>query len=211
MNLGETLRRAPLLQQPPLAIAVNVVVWACFVLVAAAVIADFRAYYRQDRDVVKSARSWVETGSMTGFLVVYYLAVRLGLLGVSVPSPWAAPLTGVGLALMVLGGVFNVVGRIHLSSNWANQIHIYEGHWLVTTGPFAVVRHPLYASLIWMFLGGALVYSNLAALLLTLGVFVPMMYVRAKKEDALLGEAFGAEYEAYRRRTGMLFPRPPGG
>jgi len=72
-----------------------------------------------------------------------------------------------------------------------------------------VVRHPLYASLIWMFLGGALIYANVAALVLTLGVFVPMMYVRARKEDALLREAFGTTFEAYERSTGMLFPRPP--
>ena len=79
----------------------------------------------------------------------------------------------------------------------------------MSRGPFALVRHPLYASLIWMFLGGSLVFASASALLLTLAVFVPMMYVRGKKEDALLKEAFGEVYDAYRRRTGMLLPRPP--
>lgn len=208
MNPWRAFARAPLLRQPPLAIAVNVVVYACFLLIAFAVIADFKSYYRQDRAVVRGDRSWVETGSMTGFLVVYYLAVRLGLLAVAVPPRLRAAALVAGLSLMIFGAVVNVLGRVHLKSNWANQIRVYEGASLVTRGPYALVRHPLYASLIWMFVGGALIYANAAALLLTVGVFVPMMYVRARKEDAVLAEAFGEEYDAYRRRTGMLLPRP---
>ena len=209
MNPLDAIRRAPLLAQPPLAVAVDVVVFACFLLIAAAVVADFRAFYRQERGVAKAANSWVETGSMTGFAIVYYLAVRFRLLGVALPDAWRTPVLIGGLALMVLGAAFNLLGRVYLSANWSNQIRIYEGASLVTRGPFAVVRHPLYASLIWMFVGGALVYSSASALLLTLGVFVPMMYARAKKEDALLEEAFGDEFDSYRRRTGMLLPKPP--
>ena len=209
MNLLATLKRAPLFAQPPMAIAINVVVYVCFLLIVFAVIADFRAYYRQSRDVVRADRSWVETGSMTGFFVIYYLAIRLRLLVVAVPDPWRTAAIVAGLVLMVAGAVFNVLGRVYLKSNWANQIKIYEGHWLVTEGPFAVVRHPLYASLICMFVGGSLIYANVASLLLALGIFVPMMYVRARKEDALLEEAFGEQFDAYAHRTGMLFPRPP--
>jgi len=209
VNFLAAIRRAPLFAQPPLAIAINVVVYVCFLLIAFAVIADFRAYYHQNRRVERADRSWVETGSMTGFFIIYYLAIRFGLLVVVVPDPWRTVTIVLGLALMVTGAVFNVLGRIYLKSNWANQIKIYQGHWLVTDGPFAVVRHPLYASLIWMFVGGSLIYANLASLVLTLGAFVPMMYVRAKKEDALLEGAFGQQFDAYRRRTGMLFPRLP--
>jgi len=208
MDLLELLGDAPLFRQPPLAIAVNVIVYVCFLLVAFAVIADFRAYHRR-RDVVASDRSWVETGSMTAFFVLYYLVVRARLLEVDIASPWRTVMLVAGLALMVAGAAFNVLGRLYLKSNWANQIKIYEGHWLVTTGPFAVVRHPLYASLIWMLLGGALVYANLAGLLLALSVFVPMMYARAKKEETLLADAFEERYVTYRRRTGMFLPKMP--
>lgn len=208
MNLFELLRNAPLFRQPPLAIAVNVIVFVCFLLIAVAVIADFRAYHRRS-DVVASGRSRVETGSMTAFMIVYYLVIRLRLLEVVLPAPWGTIALFLGLALMVTGAALNILGRVYLKSNWANQIKIYENHWLVTTGPFALVRHPLYASLIWMLVGGGLVYSNLAGLLLALTVFVPMMYVRAKKEEALLGEAFGEQYSRYRRRTGMFLPKVP--
>lgn len=208
MNLLELLRDAPLFRQPPLAIAVNVIVYVCFLLIALAVLADFRAYHRR-RDVVALDRSWVETGSMTAFFAIYYLVVRARLLELDVPAPWRMVALAAGLALMVVGAAFNVLGRLYLASNWANQIKIYEGHWLVTTGPFAIVRHPLYASLIWMLVGGALVYANLAGLLLSVAVFVPMMYGRAKKEEALLTGAFGERYATYRRTTGMFLPKLP--
>ena len=45
------------------------------------------------------------------------------------------------------------------------------------------------------------------SLVMTLCVFAPMMYVRAKKEDSLLLETFGEEFREYRNRTGMFFPR----
>lgn len=210
MDLLNLLRRSPLLAQSPLAIAIDVFVFVAFVLVAAAIVADFRSYHRQARDVVRSDRSLVETGSMTAFFLVYYLVVRLDLLTIRPSALAQTLLIGAGLLLVVLGVVFNIWGRLLLGSNWANQIKIYEGHTLVTSGPFAVVRHPLYASLTWIFVGAALIYTNLLALVLTLLVFVPMMYVRGKKEDTLLGECFGMEYQEYHRSTGMLFPRVGG-
>ena len=206
-GLLDLLRRSPLASQPPLAIVVNVAVFAAFVLVAAAVVADFRSYYRQDRSVVRSDRSLVETGSMTAFFVVYYLVIRFRVLQLSLDGRVTSALVAAGLLLVVAGAVFNVWGRVRLGSHWANQIKIYEGHRLVTDGPYSVVRHPLYASLVWIFIGGSMIYTNPLSLALTLGVFVPMMYIRAKKEDALLLANFNREFEEYRGRTGMLFPK----
>ena len=207
MNPLETLTHSSLWSQPPLAIAATVVVDLAFVLIALAIVIDFKNYYRQSRKVVGSDRSFVETGSMTAFFVAYYLVVRFRLLEVPAPVGARTAMVVAGLVVVVVGVVFNIYGRTVLKSSWANQIRIYEGQRLLTTGPFSVVRHPLYASLIWIFIGGSLIYSNALSLLITLGVFVPMMIVRARKEDAVLLETFGAEYEAYRDRTGMFFPR----
>lgn len=208
MNLFELLARAPLWQQPPLAIAVNIVITLATVLVVAAVVLDFRAYHRQDRRVVTSDTSLVETGSMAAFFFGYYLVIKLRLLELELSAPLRVWMVVAGLALIVVGVAFNIWGRLVLKAAWANQIKIYEGHELVVRGPFAVVRHPLYASLIWAFVGGSLVYANPLSLALTLGVFVPMMYARSRKEDVLLGEAFGQQFEQYRRRTGRFFPKP---
>lgn len=209
MNLFALLSSAPLFSQEPLAIVVDVVVFIAVVVVVSAVIADFSSYHHQSREVRRSGRSFVETGSMSAFFVVYYLVVRLRVFELALSGTPRVILIVAGLALMVFGAGFNIYGRAALKANWANQIKIYEGHTLVTGGPYALVRHPLYASLIWMALAGSVIYANALALALTFGVFVPMMYVRARKEEALLLEAFGERYARYRAQTGMFFPALP--
>jgi protein-S-isoprenylcysteine O-methyltransferase Ste14 len=111
-----------------------------------------------------------------------------------------------GLAIMAAGAVRNIVGRIDLGRNWADQVTEYRDQALVRRGAYAVVRHPLYASITWMFLGAALVYRNAVLLGATLLVFVPAMVVRARQEERLLQQRF-PEYDGYRRKVGMLFPR----
>ena len=207
MSPLEALERSPLWSQSAFAIFVNLVVFVGFVLIAVAVALDFKHYYKQNRTVVGSDRSLVETGSMTAFFLVYYLAIRFQVLQIDAAGPARMALIWVGLGLVIAGVAFNLYGRVALGSSWANQIRVYEGQSLITGGPYSVVRHPLYASLIWIFIGASLIYLNPLALVLTLGVFLPMMYVRARKEDALLQASFGEEYEVYRRRTGMFFPK----
>ena len=186
---------------------VNLVVYLAFVLIAVSVVLDFRAYHRQERAILGSDRSLVETGSMAAFFVGYYLVLRLQLSAVAVEGTARALLVIGGLVLVVVGVVFNLWGRVVLGSSWANQIRVYEGQGLLTSGPFAVIRHPLYASLIWIFVGCAAIYANPLALALALGVFLPMMYVRARKEDALLAQSFGQPFEDYRLATGMFLPK----
>jgi protein-S-isoprenylcysteine O-methyltransferase Ste14 len=208
VNLLEVISHAPLLTQPPLAIAVDVIVFVAVLVVTIAIVADFMSYHKQSRGVKADDRSLVETGSMTAFFIVYYAAVRFRLLEVPIAGTVRVVMIVVGLLLLIAGVVVNVLGRFALGPNWANQIKIYEGHTLKTTGPYAFVRHPLYASLIAIFVGGSLVYSNALSLALTVGVFVPMMVIRARKEEVLLLKAFSLRYEEYQARTGMLFPRP---
>lgn len=207
MSVTELLHRSPLWGQPPLAVAAQVIVFLAALLVVVAVVLDFRAYHRQDRGVTRSDRSFVETGSMAAFFVGYYLVIRLRLGEIVLPGGVRVSAVLIGLALVVLGATFNVWGRLVLKGAWANQIKIYEGHELVTRGPFSMVRHPLYASLIWMAVGGSLIYANALSLAAVLAVFVPMMYVRARKEDRLLFASFGPAFEAYCRSTGMFMPR----
>jgi len=207
MNPFAAIANSPLWSQPPLAIAANLVVTAAFLLIALAITVDFAAYHRRDDVVVSSDRSLVETGTMTAFFVVYYLVARFRVSEVAVPGGARSAMVVAGMLLVVLGVVFNVWGRLLLKARWTNQIKVFAGGTLVTGGPYAVVRHPLYASLIWAFIGGTLIYANPLALVLTAAVFVPMMYVRAKKEDAVLAGTFAGQFEAYRARTGMFFPK----
>ncbi len=153
----------------------------------------------------RERRSPVATASMTAFFILIYLTIRFH---------WSAPETdglvavrSIGLGLMVFGAAFNIWGRIFLKANWADHVRIYDNQQLVTTGPYRFVRHPLYASIIWMFYGASLAYLNpLAALENTL-VFIPAMIYRSNLEERALTQTFGPAYLDYQKMTGRFFPR----
>ena len=107
---------------------------------------------------------------------------------------------------MVFSAAVNICGRMSLGKNWANQIKIYPDHVFVASGAYRLVRHPLYASIIWIFFGASLVYENYVAFFLTLLVFVPFMYYRAKQEEDLLTKEF-QDYKNYQKEVGMFFPK----
>ena len=161
----------------------------------------------QSGDVAERRRSPVATGTMLGFFFLdwWLITHRVGV----VPSPgemWSGLAILGGTALVVVGATVNVLGRHKLGRNWANQVTVYESQTLVTSGLFGWLRHPLYASLIWMFVGSAVAYHNAAALVATMLVFVPAMYYRSSQEERLLSQRF-PEYADYRARTGRFFPR----
>jgi protein-S-isoprenylcysteine O-methyltransferase Ste14 len=142
---------------------------------------------------------------MLGFLVLVMapLALRLG--AVELPPLARRASMVLGATLVAAGAIVNIAGRRALGGNWADQVTLYRDQTLVQGGVFGLVRHPLYASTIWMFLGGALIFRNVLVLLATLLVFVPAMVIRASQEERLLGSRF-PEYAGYRARVGMLFP-----
>ena len=111
-----------------------------------------------------------------------------------------------GAILVIVGCYINIKGRFTLKHNWANQVTIYHDQTLVTSGVYKIVRHPLYASIILMLVGGCFVYTNFIAMLSIFIVFIPMMYYRAKQEERLLQSEF-AEYVDYKKEVWMLFPK----
>ena len=75
---------------------------------------------------------------------------------------------------------------------------------LITTGPYALVRHPLYGGLLLAILGSAIAQSSLW--LLPLIVYGPSFIRGARREERLLIERYPDRYPAYMKRTKMLLP-----
>lgn len=158
--------------------------------------------------VQRVQKSPVATLSMLGFFVCFYLLVHYRILALDLDLGAARPVVIVlGTLLVVIGAWVNIMGRLSLGHNWANQVTVYESQQLVDSGVFALVRHPLYASLLWMFTGAGLVYLNIAALAATYLVFLPMVYYRARQEEAMLLDDLRG-YREYLKRVGMFWPRP---
>lgn len=179
----------------------------CAAVVLAAVAFNFMKA-RAAGPVDRVTRSPVATGTMLLFMLAAWALVRFRIGVVAIPSGLVAALAAfAGAIAVVAGAVVNVVGRRDLGDNWADQVTVYRAQTLVTSGVFRIVRHPLYASLIWMFCGAAMAYHNWAALAATLGVFVPAMHFRAAQEERVLEERF-PDYRAYCATVPRFIPTP---
>lgn len=107
---------------------------------------------------------------------------------------------GLALALwarLALGEMYNV------SSSFGAQL--YAGHRLVTHGPFALVRHPMYLGMLFVSAGGLLLYRTWT-FLFVLGHF-PALLIRARREEEALAAEFGEQWQAYCRRVPGWRPR----
>jgi protein-S-isoprenylcysteine O-methyltransferase Ste14 len=114
---------------------------------------------------------------------------------------------------LVFGGVTGVVflwlfRRSHkdLGRNWSVTLEVREGHQLVTGGVYAHVRHPMYASFFLWGLAQALLIPNWIAGLSGLIAVLALYAVRQSREEAMMRQTFGTEYDVYCARTKRLIP-----
>jgi protein-S-isoprenylcysteine O-methyltransferase Ste14 len=121
-----------------------------------------------------------------------------------VPAHWWVLVAGAALTAAGLG--LAVWARRHLGRNWSARPSLKLDHQLIRTGPYAMIRHPIYSGILLALLGTALYLGQYRALL-GLGLFVAGLWWKARREEALLVTQFGDDYQRHRRRTGMFLPR----
>ena len=145
-----------------------------------------------------------------GILVMAILFVLIGIV-LWKPIPVAVPsfITIIG-AFFYFGGVgFYLWGLMTMRSQFAVSnlfgAELYKEHKLVTSGPFALVRHPLYVGVILTALGALLIFKTWAMV-----VFMPMSLVvigRAEREERLLEQEFGEAWNAYSFKIPKWLPK----
>jgi protein-S-isoprenylcysteine O-methyltransferase Ste14 len=114
------------------------------------------------------------------------------------------PLLGVGVAITAASLAFAVWARIHLGAYWSGRITIKEGHQVIRTGPYALVRHPIYAAIIFGMFGAALSSGHAGHLLGGL-VMSAAYVVKIRREEKTLIEQLPG-YDAYRRDVKAIVP-----
>ncbi len=120
------------------------------------------------------------------------------------------PLTpAVAIAADILtfcGLVIAIWARRTLAANWSLHPTIQEHHELITQGPYAYVRHPMYTGMLLMLLGVAVFLGNAAGFIVLALVFIVISYLRIRPEEELLAKRFGGKWEEYRKKTKRLVP-----
>lgn len=97
--------------------------------------------------------------------------------------------------------------RRAMGANWSIVARMRDDHDLVTSGPFARLRHPIYAAMGLFLIGLANALGHLDALILAAPIFLVGTMIRIKIEERLLAAQFGDRFEDYRRSVPALLPR----
>ena len=110
-----------------------------------------------------------------------------------------------GLALYTVGNLLALVSLRALGKQYSGYVTLQDNHELVQTGIYGLIRHPIYLRALLVMVGLPLIFRSqlVFPLLALIAVFVA---ARIRQEEKLLAEQFGAEFEAYRRRTWRLLP-----
>lgn len=110
-----------------------------------------------------------------------------------------------GFGILLAGLAFSVWARLHLGTNWSVSVTLKEDHELVRSGPYRLVRHPIYTGCLLALAGAVLIgaeWRSVAGLLL---VFASLAY-KVRIEESWLTRYFGPAYTQYRQEVAALIP-----
>ncbi len=111
----------------------------------------------------------------------------------------------IGIAVLAAGLAFSVWARIHLGRNWSARVTLKEDHQLIQSGPYRLIRHPIYTGMLGGFVGTAIAIGRwngpLAVALITVALIRKLSI-----EERFMAEAFPDEYPGYCAKSWALVP-----
>ena len=112
-----------------------------------------------------------------------------------------------GVFLLICSLLLFWRSHVDLKANWSSSLEIRADHTLITTGIYAFIRHPMYASLWCWVLAQILLLQNWLAGPIDLIFFIVFYALRVKAEEKMMLDTFGEQYALYIRKTGAIFPK----
>lgn len=125
--------------------------------------------------------------------------------------PWLSGSVGIILAVFTVGlavaSDWFVASAVRtLGKQWAVQARLVEDHNLITAGPYAYIRNPIYTGMLGMLIATGLATQHWIALIIAIVVFMIGLVIRVRVEENLLRMAFGQQFEDYAKRVPALIP-----
>lgn len=134
------------------------------------------------------------------------VGIFLGMNGIGFIATGSLAISVAGLILILLGLIIRWIAILTLRRYFTTDVSIQEGHRLVATGIYGIIRHPAYLGSLLSFLGLGLTFSNWLSAPVVIGpIFLAFRY-RMIVEERVLVDHFGAAYDQYRRTTKRLIP-----
>lgn len=112
-----------------------------------------------------------------------------------------------GFSVTLAGFALLQWAQATLGKSWSDTPRMMQEQTLITSGPYKLIRHPIYTAFILILGSTLLISANWFIGLTWLGMTLLEVVSRIRFEEALMIEFFGGQYREYRKKTGPLFPR----
>jgi protein-S-isoprenylcysteine O-methyltransferase Ste14 len=141
--------------------------------------------------------------TLIAILAMYLLGASwIEAFAINIPA-W---LRWVGFGLGILSVALWTLAQVKLDKQWSAQLQLTKDHHLITSGPYTLIRHPLYMSMIGWCVALALLTANWIFVAIGALAIAGLLW-RIPREEQMMIEAFGDEYKQYMKRSGRFFPR----
>jgi protein-S-isoprenylcysteine O-methyltransferase Ste14 len=111
-----------------------------------------------------------------------------------------------GAFFLTLAALLSWTSTRALGRQWRLDAGLSSDHELVMTGPYRIIRHPIYTSMLCVLLGTGFMISSWPLFVTALAVFIVGTEIRVRIEDKLLASRFGDRFLAYQRSVGAYIP-----
>ncbi len=168
-------------------------------------------WWAMSRDVKATERSESAASRLARLVAIVCAAVLLSVRSVPLPLlnkrflPIGAWCFWSGAAITATGLLFSVWARRHLGKNWSQAVTVKEGHELITSGPYAVVRHPIYSGLLLGFIGSAVARGEWRGIV-AVALVLAALWFKLRLEEKWMRAQFGEAYGDYSRKVAALVP-----
>src|SRR5579859_1443127 len=140
----------------------------------------------------------------TGFLLIWGKVTRVGPLAWTF-VPDSSGVAWTGLALTCAGIGLAAWARLIIGKNWSATVTVKQSHQLVRTGPYTMVRHPIYSGILLAILGTAIAFREVRGLA-GLGFVFAGFWMKLRLEERFMTEQFGEDYIRYKKEVRALIP-----
>lgn len=181
----------------------GVVGWTWVVLVVTWAAASFTAKRTVRRQTLRSRVTQLLFVAV-GALLIWGAGPWKGILRTEV-IPRTVATVALAAALTVAGIGFALWARFAIGRNWSGTVTLKEDHELVRSGPYALVRHPIYSGLLVGLAGAAIARADAGAMvgLVLIGI---AFHLKAQTEEQFMVAQFGERYATYRKEVKALVP-----
>jgi len=121
--------------------------------------------------------------------------------------PLSLTVAWIGVILVAVGLAYSVWARLHLGRLWSAVVTVKAEHRIVKTGPYTITRHPIYTGMLLAVVGTVVARDTFGALLGG-ALIATGLVLKVRREERMLLDHFGADYQAYQQEVPRLVPRP---